>query len=93
LIVCIAVVAFVAELLLYPAFGMGAALTLKPEAPRSGPVFLLFALMALTVSIGILAPIGALWEARLKRENYGLRMMVGGVAGVVIGLIVLFLIE
>jgi len=93
LVVCLAVVAFVAELVLYPAFGMGAALTLRPKAPRSGAAFLLLALMALTVSTGIFAPICAVWEARMKREGYGLRMMAGGLGAVVMGLIVLFLIE
>jgi len=74
-------------------FGMGAALTLRPEVPRSGITFLFVALMAVTVSIGVLAPIGAVWEARIKREGYGLRVMAGGVAAVVMALIVLFLIE
>jgi len=83
----------VAELILYLILGMGAALTLRPEVPRSGAAFLLFALMALTASTAVLAPICAVWEARIKRENYGLRMMAGGIGGIVIGLIVLFLIE
>ena len=72
---------------------MGGALALRPDAPRSGTTFLLFALMAVTVSTGILAPICAVGEAKMKREGYGLRMMLGGVGAVVIGLIVLFLIE
>jgi hypothetical protein len=91
--VCIAAVAFGAELVLYPRLGMGGALTLRPDSPRSGMVFLLFALMVLTVSTAILAPSCALLEAWTKQKDYGLRMMAGGLGAVVIGLIALFLIE
>jgi hypothetical protein len=74
-------------------FGMGTALTFGSDVPASGGAFFLFALMALTVSIAVLAPISALWEARIKRKNYGLRVLAGGIGGVLAGLIVLFLIE
>ena len=87
-IVSVANIAFLAEILLYPRFGMGAALT--PQATESTTTFLLFALMAFTISTAILAPLSALVEQITKRRNYGLRMMVAGWVGVLVVLLYMF---
>ena len=98
MILIVAILVFVAELVLYPVIGMGAALT-HNSAMQSVTVFFFFSLIVLTAVTGFLAPICALteliayrwnWE---KRRNWGWRMLVGALVATVLWLIALFMIS
>ncbi len=97
-VLIVAMLAFVAELVLYPIFGMDAALT-HSGATQSGTVFFFFSVIVLTAATGILAPICALVELIVKRwnwgkrSNWGLRMLVSALGTILIGLISLFMIR
>lgn len=70
-----AIVALVAEFILYIFFGVGAAFS-GDLTTLSGAAFLFVCLMVLTAATGVLAPICALIELATKKKNIGAYTMV-----------------
>ncbi len=88
LIFFLAIVALVAELILYFVVGLGAAFSADVRA-LSGAAFFFVSLMLLTAATGILAPICAVIELVARKKNLGLYIMLPAL-GVILGGLVIF---
>ncbi len=86
LIFFIAIVALVAEFILYMIFGFGAAFSSDINA-LSNTAYFFVSLMIITIAAGILAPITALIEMATKVKNIGIKIYL-----ILIGVLILILI-
>jgi hypothetical protein len=77
LISLVAVVALVAEIILYSFLGFGAALA-GSEAAVSGLAFVIVGLMVVTAALVVLAPMSALIGLVTKKENVGAWVLLSG---------------
>jgi len=84
----LAIVALVAEFILYFVFGLGAAFS-GDLTTLSGTAFFFVSLMVLTVATGVLAPICALVELIIKKKNIGVYTMVS-ILGLILVALVIF---
>ena len=83
----LAILALVAEFVLYMIMGMGSAFSGDMSA-LEGTAFFFVSLMILTAVTGVLAPVSALVELVVKKENIGLYIMLSVLGFVAIGLVV-----
>jgi hypothetical protein len=84
IIALLAVVALVAEVILYFFLGMGAALA-GGQAAVGGIAFFFIGLMIVTVATAVLAPVGAVVELIAKKANLGAWVLLVGLAVVAVG--------
>jgi hypothetical protein len=82
----LAIIALVAEGILYMTMGLGAAFS-GNESTLSGIAYFFVSLMVITAAIGILAPIGAVIELATKKKNTGIRIMLPVLSVIICGLI------
>ena len=82
----LAIIALVAEIILFMVFGIGATFSGGLSA-LSGTAFFFVLLMVLTAATGILAPICALIEVIVKKKNVGVYTMVSILGLIFVGLI------
>ena len=80
----LAIVALVAEVLLYFFLGMGAALAGGANAV-AGIAFFFVGLMVVTAAAAVLAPAGAVIELVAKKANLGTWILLGGLAATTVG--------
>ena len=83
----LAILALVAEFILYMIMGMGSAFSGDMSA-LEGTAFFFVSLMILTAVTGVIAPVSALVELVVKKENIGLYIMLSVLGFVAIGLVV-----
>lgn len=83
----LAIIALVAEFILYMIFGLGAAFS-GDLSTLSGIAFFFVSLMVLTAATGVLAPICALVELIVKKKNVGEYTMVSILGLILVGLVV-----
>ena len=83
----LAILALVAEFILYMIMGMGSAFSGDMSA-LEGTAFFFVSLMILTAVTGVMAPVSALVELVVKKENIGLYIMLSVLGFVAIGLVV-----
>jgi len=83
----LAIIALVAEFILYMVFGLGAAFS-GDLTTLSATALLFVSLMVLTAATGVLAPICALVELIIKKKNIGVYTMVSILGLILVGLII-----
>lgn len=83
----LAIIALVAEFILYMLLGIGIAFSGDLNA-LSGTAFFFVSLMVLTAATGILAPISALVELIIKKKHSGVYFMVSVLGLILVGLII-----
>ena len=83
----LAIIALVAEFILYIVFGIGPALS-GDLTKLSGTAFFFVSLMVLTAATGVLAPICALVELIIKKKNIGVYTMVSILGLILVGLVI-----
>ena len=83
----LAIIALVAEFILYIVFGIGPALS-GDLTKLSGTAFFFVSLMVLTGATGVLAPICALVELIIKKKNVGVYTMVSILGLILVGLVI-----
>ena len=89
-VVCLSIAAVAAEIALYRTLGLSSAL--RPRTARSVESFVLFGVVALTASAGILTLIGYVYESRTKRRGSGFLIVVVGMLTVIAGLAIRLII-
>ena len=83
----LAIVALVAEFIMYLIFGLGTVFS-GDLTTLSGTVFFFVSLMVLTAATGVLAPICALIELIVRKKNIGVYTMVSILGLILIGLVI-----
>ncbi len=87
----LAILALVAEFVLYMIFGLGAAFS-GDFGSLMGTAFFFVCLMVLTAATGVLSPICALIELAAKRKNLSLYIMLPTLGLIMVGLVVFGLV-
>lgn len=86
LILLLAIIALVAEAILYFLFGLGAAFS-GNLAQIGGIAYFFVSMMIITIALGISAPICAIIESSIKKENLGYKILFS-----IQGILILFLV-